>query len=173
MTDLKLIVTGSKGAGKTTVVTTMSEAPLVRTDAPYGTDQGGNGASGADVTLDRGAMTLDDGRKLQIFGTPGQRRHDFMCKVLAQGAVGVIILLDHAGDDPRGDLIYYMDLFRDTAADTGVVIGVINTDGDPETDLQAYYDVLAQEDRVLPVFSVDARNRTHLMVMLEALVATA
>ncbi len=43
----------------------------------------------------------------------------------------------------------------------------------PDTGLKMYHDVLASRDRVLPVFGVDARNRDHIMLMIEALVATA
>ena len=39
MTDLKLIITGSMGAGKTTIVTTLSDIDPVRTDVPVGADQ--------------------------------------------------------------------------------------------------------------------------------------
>ena len=171
MTDLKLIITGSMGAGKTTVVTAISDIAPVRTDVPVGADQVRGDKTTTTVALDYGSMTLDDGRKLLIFGTPGQRRYDFMCRLLARGALGVIVLVDHAGPDPAGDLAYYMDLFRDTIEGASAVIGVTHMDERPEIGLQIYHDVLASQDRVLPVFGVDARNRNHIMLMIEALVA--
>ncbi len=173
MTGLKIIITGSMGAGKTTIVTILSDIPPVRTEVPVGSDQVRGDKTTTTVAMDYGTMALDDGRKLLIFGTPGQRRYDFMCKVLARGALGVIILLDHAGPDPTGDLAYYMDLFRDTIAGARAVIGVTHMDERPDIGLQIYHDVLASQDRVLPVFGVDARNRSHIMLMIEALVAAA
>ena len=173
MTDLKLIITGSMGAGKTTVVTAISDIAPVRTDVPVGADQVRGDKTTTTVALDYGSMMLDDGRKLLIFGTPGQRRYDFMCRLLGRGALGVIVLVDHAGPDPAGDLAYYMDLFRDTIADASAVIGITHMDERPDVGLQIYYDVLASQDRVLPVFRVDARNRSHIMLMIEALVAAA
>ena len=172
MTDIKLIITGSMGAGKTTVVTAISEFPPVRTEVPVGADQVRGDKTTTTVALDYGAMTLEDGRRLLIFGTPGQRRFDFMCKILARGALGVVILIDHAGGDPAGDLTYYMDLFRETIAEAGAVIGVTHTDERPNALLQLYHDVLARQDMVLPVFSIDARRRDHIITMLEALIAT-
>lgn len=171
MSDLKLIVTGSMGAGKTTVVTAMSEFPPVRTDVPLGAGEVRGDKTTTTVALDYGCMTLEDGRRLMIFGTPGQRRYDFMCRILARGALGVIILLDHAGPDPAGDLNYYMDLFHDTIAENGAVIGVTHVDEKPDVGMQCYHDVLAERDVVLPVFSVDARSRADIKVMLEALTA--
>lgn len=173
LTDLKLIITGSMGAGKTTLVAALSDVAPVRTEVPVGADQVRGEKTTTTVALDYGSMALDDGRKLLIFGTPGQRRYDFMCKVLARGALGVIILLDHAGADPAGDLAHYMDLFRDTLSSASAVIGVTHMDERPDTGLQPYQDVLASQDRVLPVFGVDARNRNHIMIMINALMAAA
>ena len=33
-----------------------------------------------------------------------------MCKILARGALGVVILIDHACEDPVDDLRYYLNL---------------------------------------------------------------
>jgi len=170
--EIKLIITGSVGAGKTTVVTVMSDFPPAQTEVALPANQVRGDKTTTTVAMDYGATTLEDGRRLLIFGTPGQRRYDFMCKILARGALGVVILIDHAGTDPTSDLTYYLDLFRDTIAEAGAVIGVTHTDERPDIPMQGYYDVLASQDLILPVFRVDARRRDHIMTMLEALVAT-
>jgi signal recognition particle receptor subunit beta len=171
VTEIKLIVTGSMGAGKTTFVTAISDFPPVRTDVPITADQVRGDKTTTTVALDYGAMTLDDGRRLLIFGTPGQRRYDFMCRILARGALGVVILIDHAGDDPEGDLGYYVDLFRETIADTGAVVGVTHVDEKPGSSLHPYHEVLASRELVLPVFSIDARRQDHIVTVCEALIA--
>lgn len=172
MNEIKLIITGSVGAGKTTIVTVMSDFPPAQTEVALPASQVRGDKTTTTVAMDYGATTLDDGRRLLIFGTPGQRRYDFMCKILARGALGVVVLIDHAATDPTGDLAYYLDLFKDTIADAGAVIGVTHTDERPDLPMQPYYDVLAERGLVLPVFRVDARRRDHIMTMLEALVAT-
>ena len=171
MTDIKLIVTGSMGAGKTAIVTAISEFPPVRTEVPVGAEQVRGDKTTTTVALDYGAMTLEDGRRLLIFGTPGQRRFDFMCKILARGALGVVILLDHAGQDPAGDLAYYMDLFNEVISESGAVIGVTHQDERPDATLRPYHEVLRKRGVVLPVFTVDARRRDHALKMIEALIA--
>ena len=172
MREIKLIVTGSMGAGKTTVIAAISDIPPVRTDVPIS----GEGARGdkttTTVALDYGALRLDKDRRLLIFGTPGQRRYDFMCKILARGALGVVILIDHACEDPVDDLRYYLDLFRDTIEDSTAVVGVTHTDEKPDAPLQPYYDLLSERDMPLPVFSIDARRHDHIIMMLEALLET-
>ena len=172
MKDIKLIVTGSMGAGKTTVVSTISDIPPIRTDVPISSDKARGDKTTTTVALDYGSLTLDKERRLLIFGTPGQRRYDFMCKILARGALGVVILIDHACKDPVDDLRYYLDLFRDTIEDSTAVVGVTHTDEKPDAPLQPYYDLLAERDMPLPVFSIDARRHDHIIMMLEALLAT-
>ena len=43
--------------------------------------------------MDYGELTLEDGEKVSLVGTPGQRRFDFMCSILTKGALGLIILI--------------------------------------------------------------------------------
>ena len=172
MKDIKLIITGSMGAGKTTVVSTISDIPPIRTDVPVSADKVRGDKTTTTVALDYGSLTLDKERRLLIFGTPGQRRYDFMCKILARGALGVVILIDHACKDPVDDLRYYLNLFKDTIEDSTAVIGVTHTDEKPDAPLQPYYDLLEEREMPLPVFSIDARRHDHIIMMLEALLET-
>lgn len=169
--DIKLIVTGNMGAGKTTVVAALSDTPPVRTEVPVGAEAVRGDKTTTTVALDYGSMALDDGRRLLIFGTPGQRRFDFMCRILARGALGVIVLIDQAAPDPVADLAYYMDLFSETIAQSGAVIGVTHMDEFPDATLAPYQKLLERRGTVLPVFSVDARRKDHATVMIDALIA--
>ena len=171
MTEIKLIITGNMGAGKTTAIAALSEFPPVRTEVPVGAEQVRGDKTTTTVALDYGARQLDNGRRLLIFGTPGQRRFDFMCRILARGAVGVVILIDHAAANPPDDLEYYIDLFKDTIADCGAVIGITHVDERPDVPLDAYHEVLSRRRLMLPVFTVDARRRDHIVTMIEALLA--
>lgn len=172
MSDIKLIITGNMGAGKTTAITALSEIPPIRTEVPITGERARGDKTTTTVALDYGACQLDGGRRILFFGTPGQRRFDFMCRILAQGALGVVILIDHAADDPISDLDYYVDLFRDTIADAGAVVGVTHVDETPGASLDPYHEALRRRGMLLPVFTVDARRREHVITMIEALLAT-
>ena len=52
------------------------------------------------------------------------------------------------------------------------MVGVTHTDEKPDAPLQPYYDLLEERDMPLPVFSIDARRHDHIVMMLEALLAT-
>ncbi|GGO36931.1 GTP-binding protein [Deinococcus humi] len=92
---LKLVVSGPVGAGKTTFVQTISETPVVATEAEASEDIGKTHTT---VAFDFGTLRLD-GQDVHLYGTPGQDRFNFMWEVLCEGALGLVLLV--AGDRPE------------------------------------------------------------------------
>ena len=46
------------------------------------------------VAMDFGRITVDDDLVLFLFGTPGQKRFDFMWEILSEGMLGFIVMID-------------------------------------------------------------------------------
>ncbi|MEU0470823.1 MULTISPECIES: ATP/GTP-binding protein [unclassified Amycolatopsis] len=100
-TPVKIVIAGGFGAGKTTMVASVSEiVPLsteeVMTEASTGVDDltGVERKTTTTVALDFGRITISPQTVLYLFGTPGQDRFWFMWDELALGAIGTVVLVD-------------------------------------------------------------------------------
>lgn len=166
--EYKLIFAGSMGAGKTTAIRAISEIAPVSTEV-RNSDLQAHTKHTTTTALDYGEVTLSEGGKLRLYGTPGQDRFDFMWKILSRGALGIVVLIDNSRSDPLSDLRTYLDAFSDVARQSRVVIGIGRTEVHPQPSIDDYHTALAQLGVSAPIFSVDVRQRAHVLLLLDAL----
>ncbi|MBX3320552.1 MAG: ATP/GTP-binding protein [Nitrospira sp.] len=167
--DLKLIIAGPVTAGKSTAIRTISDIGPISTDVPT-SDAVSILRPRTTVAMDYGELTLGDGRKLRLYGTPGQRRFDFMSKTLCRGALGLVVLIDNRVRNPMAELDYYSALFSDLVDESAMVVGVTHQDQAPEPGLDRYEWRLQALHKPWPVFPVDPRNKSHVITLLDGLV---
>lgn len=168
---LKVIVTGPVGSGKTTAIAAVSDIPPVNTDVTP-TDEVARRKSRTTVAFDFGVVRLDGDDEVHLYGTPGQDRFDFMWEILQEGALGLVVLIDAASTDPLGDLRHFIEAYRDFVAERAVAVGVTRTDVAPGPGIDAVAATLADLGVHGPVFTVDARRRTDVAKLVEALLYT-
>jgi signal recognition particle receptor subunit beta len=174
---LKVLIAGGFGAGKTTLVGSVSEIQPLRTEELL-TDRGVgvDDVSGVEekrtttVALDFGRITIRDDLILYLFGTPGQDRFWFVWDDLVNGAVGAVVLADTrrlAGCFPS------VDYFERRG--TPFIVAVNCFDGAPRyraEDVRSALDL----DPGIPVLLCDVRRRGSgkelLIALIEHVVAT-
>lgn len=164
----KILFTGTMGAGKTTAISTVTACKMVSTEAAN-TDMGLFAKATTTVGLDYGEVSLEDGSVLRLYGTPGQRRFDFMWKILARGALGLIVLVDNSRPDPISDMEMYLENFGSLVDDGAVVIGVGRTEENQSPSIDDYYDRLLKKELMLPVLEVDVRQGDDVLMLLDVL----
>jgi signal recognition particle receptor subunit beta len=169
----KIIFAGPVGAGKTTSISSVSDIMVVGTEAKA-SDEVQERKANTTVAMDYGVLNLEGGKKVHLYGTPGQVRFDFMWEILSEGAMGIVILIDNARPDPLADLEEYVGAFRKsiTKCNDALVIGVTRTELDPQpTVLKRYRERLAAMNLNVPVFEVDGREREDVKQLLLAMLA--
>jgi len=96
---LKILIAGGFGAGKTTMVGSVSEIRPLQTEEVLTGAEGADDTRGLDkrtttVTMDFGRITITEDLQLYLFGTPGQDRFWFLWDELSQGALGAVVIAD-------------------------------------------------------------------------------
>jgi len=166
--EYKIVIAGSMGAGKTTAITAISDVAPVSTEVAN-SDQTAFAKASTTVALDYGEIALDGGDRVRLYGAPGQVRFKFMWKIVARGAIGLVLLIDNNAETALQDLEMGLDAFDELVQKSAVVIGITHCDTGKGRPMSAYRDLLIQRSLPLPVFSIDARRRDQVLMLVDAL----
>ncbi len=166
MKNMRLVVTGTVGAGKSTFVRTASEIEVVQIERTV-TDEISIDKEETTVAFDFGKVTFGPDIDLHIYGTPGQSRFDFMWDILIQDAQTYILLVAaHRPDDfPYARSILS---FMEQRVEIPMIIGLTHMDcsgalSSEEITLQLGY---VSESNRPPIVIVNPNLRTSVLSTL-------
>ncbi|MFJ3940914.1 GTP-binding protein [Streptomyces parvus] len=103
---LKIVVAGGFGAGKSTLIGSVSEIRPLHSEETLSESETGSGLDRSEtggverrktsttVAMDFGRITVHAGLSLHLFGTPGQDRFRFLWEELCEGALAAVVLAD-------------------------------------------------------------------------------
>ena len=170
MREYKVVVLGTMGCGKSTLVRAIAGRDVIDTDVANSDREGADKAT-TTVAMDYGDIDLPNGDRLRLYGTPGQRRFDFLWPILLQGASGVLLLVDATRVGDGDELDSYLQALEQHAAQVPAVIGVSHLDLAPGLDLDACAMRATCAGRWLPVVPVDARDREQGWSLMDVLMS--
>lgn len=120
MQTVKMVVTGPFSAGKTQFIRSVSEIDVVSTERKISSESE-KVKEATTVAMDFGRITVDDDLILYLFGTPGQKRFDFMWEILSEGMLGFVVLIDSARPETFREARRILEVFRGYAPTPYVV----------------------------------------------------
>ncbi len=166
MQTVKMVVTGPFNSGKTEFIRSVSEIDVVSTERKISSDSE-RVKDQTTVAMDFGRITVDDSLVLYLFGTPGQRRFDFMWEILSEGMLGFIVMVDSTRPETFREARNILETFR-AYAPTPYVVVANKQDCKDAWDLEDMRIALRLDGRVkfLPCVATDKESVKNALLEL-------
>ena len=166
MQIVKMVVTGPFSAGKTMFIQTVSEIDVVSTEQKT-TSKSEMIKERTTVAMDFGRITVDDELMLYLFGTPGQKRFDFMWEILSQGMLGFIVMVDSTRPETFREARRILETFR-SYAPTPFIVAANKQDLEdawPLEDLRIALR-LGKSTKLLPCVAIEKETVKDILIAL-------
>src|SRR5512142_752607 len=172
MQTVKMVVTGPFNAGKTEFIRAVSEIDVVSTERKISTDAEKIKET-TTVAMDFGRITVDEDLVLYLFGTPGQKRFDFMWEILSEGMLGFIVMVDSTRPETFREARSILETFR-AYAPTPYVVAANKQDIKDAWELEDMRHALRLDSKtkILPCVATDKKQvKVVLLELLYSILA--
>jgi len=155
MQTVKMVVTGPFNSGKTAFIQSVSEIDVVSTERKI-SSEAERIKETTTVAMDFGRITVDDDLVLYLFGTPGQKRFDFMWEILSEGMLGFVVMVDSSRPETFREARGILQTFR-AYAPTPYVVAANKQDMDDAWEVDDLRIALNLDSKVkmLPCIATD------------------
>ena len=167
MQTVKMVVTGPFNAGKTAFIKAVSEIDVVATERKISAEAE-KVKETTTVAMDFGRITVDDDLVLYLFGTPGQKRFDFMWEILSEGMLGFVVMVDSTRPETFREARGILQTFR-AYAPTPYVVAANKQDMPDAWELDDMRVALRLDKSVKLLPCVAQKKDTVKTVLLELL----
>jgi hypothetical protein len=167
-----MVVTGPFNSGKTAFIKSISEIEVVSTERKISLEAE-KVKETTTVAMDFGRITVDDDLVLYLFGTPGQKRFDFMWEILSEGMLGFVVIVDSSRPETFREARFILDTFR-AYAPTPYVVAANKQDKKEAWDVDDMRHALRLDAKVklLPCTATDrASVKSVLLELLYSILA--
>jgi small GTP-binding protein len=167
MQTVKMVVTGPFSAGKTEFIQSVSEIDVVSTERRISAREERAVKDSTTVAMDFGRITVDEDLVLYLFGTPGQKRFDFMWEILSEGMLGFIVMVDSTRPETFREARTILETFR-AYAPTPYVVAANKQDVKDAWDVDDMRHALRLDKKVklLPCTATDRKSVKEILLEL-------
>jgi small GTP-binding protein len=167
MQTVKMVVTGPFNAGKTEFIRSVSEIDIVNTERKISSDVE-RVKETTTVAMDFGRISIDKDLVLYLFGTPGQKRFDFMWEILSEGMLGFVVMVDSTRPETFREARRILETFR-AYAPTPYIVAANKQDVDDAWDIEDMRLALRLDHKVKILPCVAKNKETVKSVLIELL----
>jgi hypothetical protein len=162
-----MVVTGPFNAGKTQFIQSVSEIDVVSTERKVSKAAEKTVKDVTTVAMDFGRITVDDDLVLYLFGTPGQKRFDFMWEILSEGMLGFVVIVDSTRPETFREARAILETFR-AYAPTPYVVAANKQDMPEAWDIDDVRHALRLDGttRILPCVATDRSTVKTVLLQL-------
>ncbi len=173
MQTVKMVITGPFSAGKTQFIQSVSEIEVVATERKITAKAERAIKDSTTVAMDFGRITVDEDLVLYLFGTPGQKRFDFMWEILSEGMLGFIVMVDSTRPETVREARSILETFR-AYAPTPYVVAANKQDMKDAWELEDMRHALrlSARTKILPCVATDRKQvKVVLLELLYSILA--
>jgi small GTP-binding protein len=166
MQTVKMVVTGPFNSGKTAFIQSVSEIDVVSTERKI-SSEAERIKETTTVAMDFGRITVDDDLVLYLFGTPGQKRFDFMWEILSEGMLGFVVMVDSSRPETFREARGILQTFR-AYAPTPYVVAANKQDMDDAWEVDDLRIALRLDPdvKMLPCIGKDRESVKNVLLEL-------
>ena len=166
MQTVKMVVTGPFNSGKTQFIQAVSEIDVVSTERKISSEAERIKES-TTVAMDFGRITVDAELVLYLFGTPGQKRFEFMWEILSEGMLGFVVMVDSTRPETFREAKSILETFR-AYAPTPYVVAANKQDNDDAWSIDDLRIALrlAPEVKLIPCVATDREKVKNVLLEL-------
>ncbi|MFH1183461.1 MAG: ATP/GTP-binding protein [Chloroflexota bacterium] len=168
MQNVKMVITGPFSAGKTQFIQSVSEIEVVSTERKLTHARERAVKETTTIAMDFGRITVDDNLVLYLFGTPGQKRFEFMWEILSEGMLGFVVMVDSTRPETFREARSILETFR-AYAPTPYVVAANKQDLKDAWEIQDMRHALRLDGgtKILPCIAIDKKYvKTVLLELL-------
>jgi hypothetical protein len=119
------------------------------------------------IAMDFGRITVDNELVLYLFGTPGQKRFDFMWEILSEGMLGFVVIVDSTRPETFREARSILETFR-AYAPTPYVVAANKQDREDAWEVEDMRHALRLDDgtKILPCIATDKKHVKAVLLEL-------
>ncbi len=161
-----MVVTGPFNSGKTQFIQSVSEIDVVSTERKI-SSEAERVKESTTVAMDFGRITVDADLVLYLFGTPGQKRFEFMWEILSEGMLGFVVMVDSTRPETFREAKSILETFR-AYAPTPYVVAANKQDHEEAWSIEDLRIALrlAPEVKLIPCVATDREKVKNVLLEL-------